>query len=190
MAWHFNSHRASRRLGFLIRISIALCLYFYFLFPFFYLFIYLSRLSFCFPPITNSIDSNSARHRGVVGSRAMVAAAAAVLWQPREEGLREICALLEEHISPNSDQSRILQQLQHYNQLPDFNNYLVFILAHAEVFSPPFVLCCFLLSAFSSFRLLFCLRSGLSVFWCVKGFSPFCWRRVVFLRRRNEFLSF
>ncbi|XP_042462671.1 transportin-1-like isoform X2 [Zingiber officinale] len=59
-------------------------------------------------------------------------AAAAALWQPREEGLREICALLEEHISPNSDQSRILQQLQHYNQLPDFNNYLVFILAHAE----------------------------------------------------------
>ncbi|XP_042457341.1 transportin-1-like isoform X2 [Zingiber officinale] len=61
-----------------------------------------------------------------------MAAAAAALWQPREEGLREICALLEEHISPNSDQSRILQQLQHYNQLPDFNNYLVFILAHAE----------------------------------------------------------
>ncbi|XP_074589452.1 transportin-1-like [Curcuma longa] len=57
---------------------------------------------------------------------------AAELWQPREEGLREICALLEEHISPNSDQSRILQRLQHYNQLPDFNNYLVFILAHAE----------------------------------------------------------
>ncbi|XP_042471730.1 transportin-1-like [Zingiber officinale] len=58
--------------------------------------------------------------------------AAAAVWQPQEEGLREICALLEEHISPNSDQSRILQQLQHYNQLPDFNNYLVFILAHAE----------------------------------------------------------
>ncbi|KAG6528448.1 hypothetical protein ZIOFF_010623 [Zingiber officinale] len=70
-------------------------------------------------------------HRWAVGSRSMAAAAAA-LWQPREEGLREICALLEEHISPNSDQSRILQQLQHYNQLPDFNNYLVFILAHAE----------------------------------------------------------
>ncbi|RWW16752.1 hypothetical protein GW17_00019343 [Ensete ventricosum] len=63
-----------------------------------------------------------------------MAAEATALWQPREEGLREICGLLEPHISPNSDQSRIWQQLQHYNQLPDFNNYLVFILAHAEVF--------------------------------------------------------
>ncbi|CAL9040249.1 transportin-1-like isoform X2 [Musa acuminata AAA Group] len=61
-----------------------------------------------------------------------MAAEATALWQPRDEGLREICGLLEQHISPNSDQSRIWQQLQHYNQLPDFNNYLVFILAHAE----------------------------------------------------------
>ncbi|WOL11529.1 transportin-1 [Canna indica] len=58
--------------------------------------------------------------------------AAAALWQPREEGLREICGLLEQHISPTSDQFRMWQQLQHCNQLPDFNNYLVFILAHAE----------------------------------------------------------
>ncbi|XP_038975247.1 transportin-1 isoform X2 [Phoenix dactylifera] len=59
-------------------------------------------------------------------------AAAAALWQPQEEGLREICGLLEQQISPNSDQPRIWQQLQHYSQFPDFNNYLVFILAHAE----------------------------------------------------------
>ncbi|XP_038972987.1 transportin-1-like isoform X2 [Phoenix dactylifera] len=59
-------------------------------------------------------------------------AAAAALWQPQEEGLREICGLLEQHISPNSDQPRIWQQLQHYGQFPDFNNYLAFILAHAE----------------------------------------------------------
>ncbi|XP_077241420.1 transportin-1-like [Tasmannia lanceolata] len=54
------------------------------------------------------------------------------LWQPREEGLREICGLLEHHISPNSDQPLIWQQLQHYSQFPDFNNYLAFILARAE----------------------------------------------------------
>uniref|UniRef100_A0A804IQ75 Importin N-terminal domain-containing protein n=1 Tax=Musa acuminata subsp. malaccensis TaxID=214687 RepID=A0A804IQ75_MUSAM len=57
--------------------------------------------------------------------------AAAALWQPREEGLREICGLLEQQISPNGDQARIWQQLQQYNRLADFNNYLVFILAHA-----------------------------------------------------------
>ncbi|KAG1363579.1 putative Transportin-1 [Cocos nucifera] len=62
-----------------------------------------------------------------------MAAAAVALWQPQEEGLREICGLLERHISPNSDQSRIWQQLQHYSQFPDFNNYLAFILAHAEI---------------------------------------------------------
>jgi hypothetical protein len=59
--------------------------------------------------------------------------AAAALWQPQEEGLREICTLLDAHISPNSDQARIWQQLQHYSQFPDFNNYLVFLLARGEV---------------------------------------------------------
>ncbi|KAI4366286.1 hypothetical protein MLD38_022180 [Melastoma candidum] len=56
----------------------------------------------------------------------------AATWQPKEEGLNEICALLEQHISPASDKSRIWQQLQHYNQFPDFNNYLAFIFARAE----------------------------------------------------------
>ncbi|KAF8377772.1 hypothetical protein HHK36_031157 [Tetracentron sinense] len=51
---------------------------------------------------------------------------------PQEEGFREICGLLEQHISPTSDKPRIWQQLQHYSQFPDFNNYLAFILARAE----------------------------------------------------------
>ncbi|OVA15964.1 HEAT [Macleaya cordata] len=54
------------------------------------------------------------------------------MWQPREEGLREICGVLEQQISPTSDKPRIWQQLQHYSQFPDFNNYLVFIIARAE----------------------------------------------------------
>ncbi|XP_068659068.1 transportin-1-like [Aristolochia californica] len=58
--------------------------------------------------------------------------AAPALWQPLDDGLREICGLLEQQISPNSDQQRIWQQLQHYSQFPDFNNYLAFILARAE----------------------------------------------------------
>ncbi|KAL4199668.1 hypothetical protein AMTRI_Chr03g52360 [Amborella trichopoda] len=54
------------------------------------------------------------------------------IWQPQEDGLREICGLLEEYRSPTSDQARIWQQLQHYSQFPDFNNYLAFILARAQ----------------------------------------------------------
>lgn len=64
---------------------------------------------------------------------AAAAAAAAALWRPQEVGLQEICGILEQHISPAADQARVWQQLQQYNQFPDFNNYLAFILAHAEV---------------------------------------------------------
>ncbi|KAL7257340.1 hypothetical protein ACSBR1_003612 [Camellia fascicularis] len=58
--------------------------------------------------------------------------AATSSWQPQEEGFKEICGLLEQQMSPTSDKSQILQQLHHYSQLPDFNNYLAFILARAE----------------------------------------------------------
>ncbi|XP_055815499.1 transportin-1 isoform X2 [Solanum dulcamara] len=53
-------------------------------------------------------------------------------WQPQEEGFKEICGLLEQQMSQTSDKSQIWQQLQHYSQFPDFNNYLAFILARAE----------------------------------------------------------
>nr|AAC64225.1 putative transportin [Arabidopsis thaliana] len=61
-------------------------------------------------------------------------AATAVVWQPRDDGLAEICSLLEQQISPSSvvDKSQIWKQLQHFSQFPDFNNYLVFILVRAE----------------------------------------------------------
>lgn len=57
-------------------------------------------------------------------------------WQPQEQGIKEICGLLEQQMSPapNSDKTQIWQQLQHYSQFPDFNNYLTFILSHSEVF--------------------------------------------------------
>uniref|UniRef100_A0A1J3HHC1 Transportin-1 n=1 Tax=Noccaea caerulescens TaxID=107243 RepID=A0A1J3HHC1_NOCCA len=60
--------------------------------------------------------------------------AATAVWQPRDDGLAEICALLEQQISPSSvvDKSQIWKQLQHFSQFPDFNNYLVFILVRAE----------------------------------------------------------
>ena len=61
--------------------------------------------------------------------------AANASWQPQEEGFKEICGLLEQQIShiSSADKSQIWQQLQHYSQFPDFNNYLAFILARAEV---------------------------------------------------------
>jgi len=64
-----------------------------------------------------------------------IMAATAVVWQPRDDGLAEICSLLEQQISPSSvvDKSQIWKQLQHFSQFPDFNNYLVFILVRAEV---------------------------------------------------------
>ncbi|GLT75276.1 hypothetical protein SLA2020_470120 [Shorea laevis] len=59
--------------------------------------------------------------------------AAGSSWQPQEDGLRKICGLLEQQISPSSaDKSQVWQELQQYSQFPDFNNYLVFILARAE----------------------------------------------------------
>lgn len=61
-----------------------------------------------------------------------MAAAAVGQWQPQEEGFREICGLLEQQISPASDKSQIWNQLQHYSQFPDFNNYLAFILSRAQ----------------------------------------------------------
>ncbi|PON45056.1 Armadillo-like helical [Parasponia andersonii] len=66
---------------------------------------------------------------------AAAAAASSGQWQPKEEGFTEICGLLEQQISHSStsaDKSQIWQQLQHYSQFPDFNNYLAFILARAE----------------------------------------------------------
>ncbi|KAL9391252.1 hypothetical protein Peur_015172 [Populus x canadensis] len=61
-------------------------------------------------------------------------APAAAAWQPQEEGFKEICGLLEHQISPTStaDKSQIWQQLQHFSQFPDFNNYLAFIFSRAE----------------------------------------------------------
>ncbi|KAB5541615.1 hypothetical protein DKX38_014589 [Salix brachista] len=61
-------------------------------------------------------------------------APAPAAWQPQEEGFKEICGLLEHQISPTSttDKFQIWQQLQHFSQFPDFNNYLAFILSRAE----------------------------------------------------------
>lgn len=53
-------------------------------------------------------------------------------WQPLEQGVVDICNLLREYLLPGVDQARIWQQLQRWNEFPDFNNYLAFILCQAE----------------------------------------------------------
>ncbi|XP_047309136.1 transportin-1-like [Impatiens glandulifera] len=58
--------------------------------------------------------------------------ATTALWRPQEDGFKEIYGLLEQQMSPTSDKPQIWNQLQHYSQYPDFNNYLVFIFARAE----------------------------------------------------------
>ncbi|KAI3966311.1 hypothetical protein MKW92_029807, partial [Papaver armeniacum] len=57
-----------------------------------------------------------------------------MIWQPQEEGVREICSLLQKQISPNSDKPLIWysQQLQNLSRLPDFNNYLAYIIARDQ----------------------------------------------------------
>jgi len=60
-------------------------------------------------------------------------AMATATWRPQEDGLKEICGLLEQYRLPTVDQSRIWQQHQRCSQLPDFDNYLAFILCRAEV---------------------------------------------------------
>lgn len=92
--------------------------------------------------------------------------AATAPWQPKEEGFTEICGLLEQQISHSSssaDKSQIWQQLTHYSQFPDFNNYLAFILARAEVLQvlsffwlPEWVFNTLLVSIMGMPRLYFC----------------------------------
>ncbi|CAB1332330.1 unnamed protein product, partial [Coregonus sp. 'balchen'] len=50
-------------------------------------------------------------------------------WKPDEQGLQQILQLLKESQSPDTSTQRSVQQrLEHLNQYPDFNNYLIFVL--------------------------------------------------------------
>lgn len=78
--------------------------------------------------------------------------ASSIVWHAQEEGVKEICGLLQEFRQPSVDQTRIWQQLQRASQYPDFNNYLAFILCRAEVMFPAQLIdLCLLRSIFVSF---------------------------------------
>ncbi|UYV65623.1 TNPO1 [Cordylochernes scorpioides] len=52
-----------------------------------------------------------------------------MVWQPQEEGLRQILKLLKESQSPDTNTQRAVQQeLEELNKYPDFNNYLIYVL--------------------------------------------------------------
>lgn len=93
----------------------------------------------------------------------------AATWQPLEEGFKEICGLLELQMSPTSDKSQIWQQLQHYSLIPDFNNYLAFIFARAEV--SLFHSLIHVLNCFSLYGLVLLLFAHyLEFYWALLGF--------------------
>ncbi|CEG70444.1 hypothetical protein RMATCC62417_06342 [Rhizopus microsporus] len=53
-------------------------------------------------------------------------------WQPDQQGLRELTYLLREAANPNGrDQGLISQRLQLFNEYPDYNAYLIYILTKA-----------------------------------------------------------
>ncbi|KAJ3339678.1 hypothetical protein HDU93_007904 [Gonapodya sp. JEL0774] len=50
-------------------------------------------------------------------------------WQPQPEGLQQLCRLLADSAALNKDlRDRAQQQLDAFNQIPDYNNYLIYIL--------------------------------------------------------------
>ncbi|GMH45796.1 hypothetical protein BSKO_13759 [Bryopsis sp. KO-2023] len=55
-------------------------------------------------------------------------------WQPEQTGVQQICQLLAEYQKPGSNQEQIYQQLKQFNAIPDFNNYLAYILSAATNF--------------------------------------------------------
>lgn len=53
-------------------------------------------------------------------------------WTPQEPGVQQICYLLSEYQKPRTNQSQILAQLDECKNIPDFNNYLAFILSQGH----------------------------------------------------------
>ncbi|KAG0742794.1 hypothetical protein G6F57_010403 [Rhizopus arrhizus] len=48
-------------------------------------------------------------------------------WQPQPQGLADLLQLLREAINPTDNQN-VQQKLEYFNKVPDYNNYLVYIL--------------------------------------------------------------
>lgn len=53
-------------------------------------------------------------------------------WQPDEVGVQQICAVLRDYQLAGVDHRRLFRQLEQFSQIPDFANYLTYILCRAE----------------------------------------------------------
>ncbi|KAK9685410.1 hypothetical protein K7432_015502, partial [Basidiobolus ranarum] len=50
-------------------------------------------------------------------------------WAPRQEDLLQLLQLLKDSISSNNEvQTMVQQKLDSFNKIPDYNNYLIYIL--------------------------------------------------------------
>ncbi|KAF9086646.1 hypothetical protein BGX29_011963 [Mortierella sp. GBA35] len=50
-------------------------------------------------------------------------------WQPQPEGLSQLIQLLKDSMSPNNEiQNQVREQLESFRNVPDYNNYLIYIL--------------------------------------------------------------
>ncbi|GAA5797479.1 armadillo-type protein [Helicostylum pulchrum] len=49
-------------------------------------------------------------------------------WQPSPQGLSDLLQLLREAINPSADGHNVQERLEYFNKIPDYNNYLVYIL--------------------------------------------------------------
>ena len=54
-------------------------------------------------------------------------------WAPNAEGLATIASLFHEYSQPSANQVEIYGRLQQCSAVPDFNNYLAFLLSQAAV---------------------------------------------------------
>jgi transportin-1 len=54
------------------------------------------------------------------------------MWVPQQEGVSQILQLLTEYRQPGANQQQMYQRLQQCAQIPDFNNYLAFLLTQGE----------------------------------------------------------
>jgi transportin-1 len=54
-------------------------------------------------------------------------------WAPNAEGLAAIATLFLEYSQPSANQAEIYGRLQQCSAVPDFNNYLAFLLSQATV---------------------------------------------------------
>jgi len=55
-------------------------------------------------------------------------------WVPQDSGLKEICQLLAEYQKPSANHAQIYQKIEEYSSMPEFSNYLAYLLSFGTNF--------------------------------------------------------